>query len=137
MNVHDIFQALFNFRLSKETFQLCNGVELKRGVKYSKCLMETIAQRLLFKFQDAAFLDLHQFSWKRTNLYSQSIFKHNGFYYSTLYLIWGEYKFKSVCLSVCVCMSVCMCVCNCFQRFLSYNRYPLLINLWSWNLLGR
>ena len=40
---------------------------------------------------------------------------------------------ESIRLSLCICLSVCVC----FQRFLSDDRSPLLMNLWSRNLVGR
>ena len=60
---------------------------------------------------------------------------HQGSCFSTLYPILGEYQIQFVCLSVClfvcVCVCVCVCLCLCFQRFLSDNRTPLLMNRWS------
>ena len=50
------------------------------------------------------------------------------------YLVCGESISFNLC--VCVCVSVCVSVCVCFQWCLSDNRSPLLINLWSWNMVG-
>ena len=62
------------------------------------------------------------------NHQSMRYYSHSFFFYLVFirpYMLYG----KSIRFNLCVC--VCVCVCVFFQRFLSDDRSPLFMNLWS------